>query len=153
MTQAIVNLEGSAYRISLKPFRNALARSGGRRAGMLQVIMLRYAQMLFIQMSQITACNRRHTIEQQLSCWLLSRFDRANSNSLPLTQESIAYLLGVRRESIAQAAKRLQEAGIINYRRGHIDLVNREQMEKTACECYKVIKNASTSLENDTKAA
>lgn len=153
LTQAIVNVEGHAYRISVKALRSALARSGGRRSGTLNMLMLRYAQTLFIQMSQTAACNRRHALEQQLCCWLLSTFDRANSNSLSMTQESIAYVLGVRRESITEVAKRLQDAGTINYHRGHIELRNREQLENTACECYGVIRDQLIRSENDSKAA
>ena len=140
LTQAIVNVEGSAYRMSIKALRNVLARSDGRRAGKLKMLMLRYAQNLFLQMSQFAACNRRHSTEQQLSCWLLTKFDRINSNRLIITQEAIAFLLGVRRETITEMAKRLQNAGLIEYRRGEIDLINREQLEKNACECYQIIK-------------
>jgi CRP-like cAMP-binding protein len=153
LNQAIVNVEGHAYRISVAALRSVLARSGGRRKGTLNMLMLRYAQTLLIQMSQTAACNRRHTIEQQLGCWLLSTFDRANSNSLSITQESIAYVLGVRRESITEVAKRLQEAGTINYCRGHIELKNRKQLENTACECYGVMRNESIRWAIDSKAA
>ncbi len=137
-TQAIVIQAGHAYRVSMVSLQIVLARSGGRRSGTLQKMILRYAQTLFVQMSQSAACNRRHTIEQQLSSWLLSGFDRAGTNTLSITQESISYYLGVRRESVTEAAKKLQESGVIQYRRGQIELTNRAGMEIKACECYKV---------------
>ncbi|SFF26739.1 Crp/Fnr family transcriptional regulator [Nitrosomonas sp. Nm166] len=149
LIQAIINVAGHGYRVSIKSLQNVLARSGGRRAGMLQKLLLRYAQTLFIQMSQTTACNRHHAIEQQLCCWLLLSFDRGHVNSLLMTQESIAYILGVRRESITEAARKLQQAGIINYHRGHIELKDKQKLEDTACECYKVKKEESIRLFTD----
>ncbi|MBA3756734.1 MAG: Crp/Fnr family transcriptional regulator [Nitrosomonas sp.] len=151
--QAIVNQVGHAYRISMASLQTVLARSGGRRSGTLQKMILRYAQTLFVQMSQSAACNRRHTIEQQLSTWLLSSFDRAGTNTLSITQESISYCLGVRRESVTEAAKKLQESGVIQYRRGQIELTNRTGMEIKACECYGVIKGESNILSTDLQAA
>jgi CRP-like cAMP-binding protein len=152
-TQALVNQAGYGYRISINSIQSVLARNGGRRLGVLQKTILRFAQTLFIQVSQTTACNRRHTLDQQLCSWLLSCFDRGRSNNLSMTQESIAYILGVRRESITQAAKNLQEAGIINYQRGHIELKSRASLESSACECYKVLKRESNQLSADLKAA
>lgn len=153
LTQAIVIQPGYGYRVSIKSIQAVLARSGGRRSGILQKLIFRYAQTLFIQMSQTTACNRRHTIDQQLCSWLLSCFDRRNTNALSMTQESIAFILGVRRESITGIAKNLQEAGIINYQRGHIELKSRVGMESKACECYRVLKDESNRLSDDLKAA
>ncbi len=153
LTQAIINIPGYCYRISIKSLQSALSRSGGRRAGTLQKLILRYAQTLFMQMSQATACNRRHALEQQLCYWLLSSFDRGHSNSLSMTQESIAYILGVRRESITEAAKKLQEAGIIEYYRGHIELKSRTKLETAACECYRVMKEESVRLTTDLQPA
>lgn len=149
LTQAIINIPGHCYRISIKSLHGILSRSGGRRAGTLQKLILRYAQTLFIQMAQATACNRRHALEQQLCYWLLSNFDRGRSNSLSMTQESIAYILGVRRESITEVAKRLQEAGIIEYYRGHIKLKSRIKLETAACECYGIMKEELVRLTTD----
>ena len=153
LTQAMINLTGHGYRISIESLQSALARSEGRRAGTLKKLILRYAQTLFVQMSQATACNRRHALEQQLCCWLLLSFDRGRSNSLSMTQESIAYILGVRRESITEAAGKLQQAGIIDYHRGHIELKDRVKLETIACECYGVIKEESMRLATDFQAA
>lgn len=152
-TQAIVNQSGHAYRISMASLQSVLARSGGRRLGTLQKLLLRYFQTLFIQMSQNAACNRRHAIEQQLSSWLLFNFDRTSTNTLLITQEMISYCLGVRRESVTEAAKRLQDAGVIKYRRGRIELTNRLGMENKACECYKVIKEETTLYSTNLQAA
>lgn len=153
LTQAVVIQTGHAYRVSMASLETILARGGGRRSGALQKLILRYAQMLFIQMSQSAACNRRHTIEQQLSSWLLTSFDRVETNILSITQESISYCLGVRRESVTEAAKRLQESGVIKYCRGQIELTNRVEMENKACECYRVIKSESNTLSADLQAA
>ena len=149
LTQAVINIPGHCYRISLNALHNVLSRSGGRRTGTLQKLILRYSQTLFLQMSQAIACNRRHNLEQQLCYWLLSSFDRSHSNNLLMTQESIAYILGVRLESITETAKKLQEAEIIEYCRGQIELKDREKLETTACECYSVMKEESIRLIQD----
>ncbi|MES2365302.1 MAG: Crp/Fnr family transcriptional regulator [Pseudomonadota bacterium] len=146
LTQATIHTAGFLYRIPAQLMQEALTRSGGRRAGTLQSILLRYTQTLIIQMAQTTACNRRHSVEQQLCRWLLLNFDRVHSNSLTMTQELIANMLGVRRESITEAARKLQLAGILNYRRGHIEVTNRAELEAHVCECYKVLKKESESL-------
>lgn len=153
LTQVIVNKEGDAYRISLASFQKIIARGGGRRSDMLQKIILRYLQMLIMHTSQGCACNRRHSIEQQLARWLLSSFDRAGSKNLCLTQETIAYYLGVRRESVTEAAKKLQKEHIIKYQRGHIELSNRSEMENRACECYEILKTEQINLTMEVQAA
>ena len=85
-------------------------------------------------------CNRHHSVEQRLCRWILSCLDRSPSNELTVTQELIAEMLGVRREGITQAAGKLQELGMIEYRRGHIAVVERSRLEARVCECYAVIK-------------
>jgi CRP-like cAMP-binding protein len=153
LTQAIIKIEGLAYRISVRELKNILARSGGRRAGTLSKLLLRYAQTLFVQVSQTTACNRRHALEKQVCTWLLSCFDRSNPSNLSITHELIGYILGVRRESITIIAKKLQDLGIINYSRGQIQLLCREKLEANACECYSIIKSECDQFHNDTKVA
>lgn len=153
LTQALIIQAEHGYRISINSIHSILARSGGRRSGMLQKTILRYAHSLFKQMSQGTACKRRHSLDQQLCSWLLSCFDRGHSNALSMTHESIAYILGVRRESITGIAKNLQEAGIIQYQRGHIELKSRASMESRACECCMILKGESNRLSDDSKAA
>lgn len=110
------------------------------RAGALLHLLLRYTQALMTQVSQSAFCNRHHSIEQQLSRWLLINLDRVPTNELTITQELISTMLGVRREGITDAAGNLQRAGFIKYRRGHISVIDRVGLESTACECYHVVK-------------
>lgn len=132
---AVVQTAGNAYRLQ-----------GGRllqefhRAGLLQRLLLRYTQALMTQVSQTAACNRHHSVEQQLCRWLLLTLDRLPGNDLVMTQELIASMLGVRREGITEAAGNLQRAGVISYRRGHIAVLNRAGLERRVCECYGVVK-------------
>ncbi|MDO9049551.1 MAG: Crp/Fnr family transcriptional regulator [Methylobacter sp.] len=110
------------------------------RAGPMMRLMLRYTQALMTQISQTAACNRHHSIEQQLCRWLLLTLDRLPSHELTMTQELIACMLGVRREGVTAAAGNLQRAGLINYRRGHIMVLDRLGLESRSCECYNVVK-------------
>lgn len=143
LTQVFVTQNMQAYRLPLKSFRAILDRSGGRRKGEFHKLLLAYIQTVFLQMSQNTSCNKRHSIDQQFTSWLLSCFDRVDNKALTITQESIGLILGVRRESITEAAKKLQELGMINYHRGHIELKNRHQLEHHSCECYQT-KNSKS---------
>jgi CRP-like cAMP-binding protein len=107
----------------------------------MQRLLLSYIQGLTTQITQNAVCNRHHSIEQQLSRWLLLRLDRLpHINELRMTQELIANALGVRRESITQAAGQLQSAGIISYSRGQLSVLNRTRLETRSCECYAVVK-------------
>lgn len=106
----------------------------------MQHILLRYTQALLTQMAQTAVCNRHHTLDQQLCRWLLLSLDRLHSNELIMTQELIANMLGVRREGVTEAAGHLQNAGLIRYRRGHIEVVNRPGLEARVCECYMVVR-------------
>lgn len=146
LSRATIHSAGQGYRIKVKALQEALTRSGGRRTGTLQQLLFRYAQTLFVQMAQTTACNRRHSVEQQLCRWLLMNFDRKHSHTMAMTQELIANMLGVRRESITEAAQKLQQAGMLSYRRGHIEVTNRLQLETHVCECYGILKDESERL-------
>ena len=139
--RAIALCAGTAYRLKSRLLMNEFNRIGGRRAGTLQHLLLRYTQVLITQMSQNAACNRHHSIEQQLCRWLLSYLDRSSSNQLTMTHELIANTLGVRREGITVAAGRLQQEGLISYRRGHITVLDRKGIEMWACECYQTVKD------------
>jgi CRP-like cAMP-binding protein len=110
------------------------------RAGPMQRLLLRYTQALITQMAQTAVCNRHHTLDQQLCRWLLLSLDRLRSNQLVMTQELIANMLGVRREGVTAAAGRLHRAGLIDYQRGHITVLDRPQLELRTCECYAVVK-------------
>jgi hypothetical protein len=106
----------------------------------LHQLLLRYMQARMTQIAQTTACNRHHPMEKRLCRWLLGCLDRSASNELTVTHEAIASALGVRRESITEAAGRLQHAGFMRYHRGHITVLDRAGLEKQACECYQVVK-------------
>jgi CRP-like cAMP-binding protein len=110
------------------------------RYGPTMHLLLRYTQAMITQMAQTAVCNRHHSVDQQLCRWLLLSLDRLTSNELSMTQELIANMLGVRREGVTEAAGKLQEAGLIHYRRGQITVINRPGLEARACECYRVVK-------------
>jgi CRP-like cAMP-binding protein len=143
-SSAVVKTAGHAYRLERRLLKEEFAR-----AGLLQRLLLRYTQALITQMTQTAACNRHHSVEQQLCRWLLSTLDRVPSDELIITQELVASMLGVRREGITEAAGRLQSAGFIRYRRGHISVLNRVGLEAGACECYAVVKTELTRLLSD----
>ena len=132
---AVVQSAGYAYRLKAQLLEQEFNRSLPMRH-----LLLRYTQALLTQMAQTAVCNRHHSIEQQLCRWLLLSFDRLPSNELVMTQELISNMLGVRREGITDAARKLQSTGLIAYRRGHITLLDRSGLEKKICECYSVVK-------------
>ena len=126
-------------------------RLGGRRAGILHNLFLRYTQALITQISQTAVCNRHHSVVQQLCRWLLLTLDRLPAGELTMTQELVANMLGVRREGITEAAGNLQRDGLISYRRGHITVIDRSGLEKYSCECYSVVKKEFKRLLSDVK--
>jgi CRP-like cAMP-binding protein len=139
--RAIVACAGTGYRLSRKRIELEFARHGS----MLHVL-LRYTQALITQMAQTAVCNRHHSVDQQLCRWLLLALDRLSTNKLVMTQELIANMLGVRREGVTEAAGRLQRAGVIEYRRGKITVVDRAQLEAMSCECYQVVRTETQRL-------
>ncbi|WP_295453782.1 Crp/Fnr family transcriptional regulator [uncultured Thiodictyon sp.] len=143
-SSAVVQTAGQAYRLERR--RLQLAFDG---VGLLRRLLLRYTQALLTQMAQTAACNRHHSIEQQLSRWLLLTLDRAPERELVMTQELVASMLGVRRESITEAAGKLQQFGLIRFRRGHITVIDRHGLEPRACECYGVVKRELGRLLGD----
>jgi CRP-like cAMP-binding protein len=143
-SSAVVQTAGYAYRLN-----EQLLREEFNRGGFLQQLLLRYTQALMTQMTQSAACNRHHSVEQRLCRWLLLTLDRSSSNELVMTQEQVASMLGVRREGITEAAGRLQRAGFINSRRGHISVLQRAGLEATSCECYAVVKKEMVRLLDD----
>lgn len=138
---ATVQTAGYGYRL-----KAAVMVQEFNRPGPVQRLLLRYTQALIMQISQTAVCNRHHTIEQQLCRWLLLTLDRLNSEELTMTQELIASMLGVRREGITEAAGKLQNTGIIRYRRGHIMVLDRSGLETHVCECYNVVKKEFNRL-------
>ncbi len=117
-----------------------------------QLLLLRYAQSLFTQISHNAACNRHHSVHQQLCRWLLSSLDRQSTPELNVTHESIAAMLGVRRESITQEVGELKNSGIIDKARGQITILDRKKLEAHACECYCHIKKEFARLLTTTPA-
>jgi len=144
---ATVQTAGCGYRL-----KGRLMTEEFNRAGPMMHLLLRYTQALMTQMSQTAACNRHHSVEQQLCRWLLLTLDRLPSNELTMTQELIAGMLGVRREGITEAAGNLQRAGLISYRRGHITVIDRSGLESRVCECYHVVKKEFHRLLSDAGA-
>jgi CRP-like cAMP-binding protein len=134
--RAVVQIAGGAVRMEAKVLQSAFAMGGH-----FQRLLLRYTQALITQISQTAVCNRLHSVEQQLSRWLLLSHDRVRSDELVMTQELIANMLGVRREGVNLAAGQLQDSQAIRYNRGHIKITNREKLEAKACECYRVVKD------------
>ena len=145
-SSAVVQTAGYGYRLDAKVLKEEF-----NRGGMLQGLFLRYTQALITQMCQTAVCNRHHSIEQQLCRWLLLTLDRLTTNELVMTQELVANALGVRREGITEAAGRLQRAGLIRYRRGHISVLDRSGLETGACECYSVLKKEIARLLSDVR--
>jgi hypothetical protein len=134
--RAVVQSAGGAFKMKVKILQDEFALGGT-----FQRLMLRYTQALITQISQTAVCNRLHTVEQQLCRWLLLSHDRLNTNELVMTQELIADMLGVRREGVTVAAGRLQDDGAISYVRGRIQILDRDKLEATVCECYRVVKH------------
>jgi CRP-like cAMP-binding protein len=134
-SRALVQSAGHAFRL-----KGQLLKDEFHRSGPLQVLLLRYTQALITQMAQTAVCNRHHSVDQQLCRWLLLSLDRLSANTLSMTQELIANMLGVRREGVTEAAGKLQDAGLIQYRRGRITVLDRPRLEARACECYAVVK-------------
>ena len=134
-SSAVVQTAGFAHRIASRILRQEFAL-----AGVLQHVLLRYTQALITQIGQTATCNRHHSLEQQLCRWLLLTLDRSASLHLVMTQELVASMLGVRREGITEAAGNLQRAGMIRYRRGHIEVLERAGLQGRVCECYSVVR-------------
>ncbi|KKJ03510.1 Crp/Fnr family transcriptional regulator [Burkholderia gladioli] len=134
-SRALVQSAGQAYRLEA-----SILKAEFRRGNAMQRLLLRYTQALITQMAQTAVCNRHHSIDQQLCRWLLLSLDRLPSNRLKMTQELIANTLGVRRSGVTEAALKLQDAGLIRYNYGHIEVLDRPGLEKRVCECYGVVK-------------
>ena len=134
-SRAVVQSAGAGCRIKA----NVMKQEFDKSSPVLH-LLLRYTQALITQMAQTAVCNRHHSLDQQLCRWLLLSLDRLNGNDLVMTQELIANMLGVRREGVTEGALKLQKAGLIQYSRGHITVLDRAGLEKRTCECYAVVK-------------
>lgn len=145
-SSAVVMTGGQGYRLARSTLLQAF-----EGPGQLHRLLLRYTQALITQVAQTAVCYRHHTVEQQLSRWLLSAVDRAPPGEMVMTQELVASMLGVRRESVTLAAGKFQDAGYIRYRRGHISVLDAAGLEGCACECYGVVKAEMHRLLNETR--
>ena len=134
-SRAIVQSAGQGWRLPAAKIKEEFERSHA-----VMHLLLRYTQALITQMSQTAVCNRHHTLDQQLCRWLLLSLDRLSGTELVMTQELISNMLGVRREGVTEAALKLQQAGLIRYARGRINVLDRPALEKRTCECYAVVK-------------
>lgn len=130
-TSAYVQVPGTAFRIRATQFRKELARSSSMKA-----VMLRYAHALLNQVARSAACNQVHSLEQRYCRWLLKTQDRMQSNEFPLTQETLAIMLGVQRTGVTAVASALRRAGLIRYARGKVTIVDRRGLMRRSCECY-----------------
>lgn len=139
--RAMVQGAGEAFRMKANAMLDEF-----KRGGEFQQLLLRYTQALITQISQTAVCNRLHSVEQRLCRWLLMTHDRADSDELQMTHEFISNMLGVRREGVTVAAQRLQEVGMISYVRGHINILDRQQLLSRTCECYRVVRDEHERL-------
>jgi CRP-like cAMP-binding protein len=140
--RATVQIPGTASRIASRRFRAAIKQSE-----CLRNLVLRNGQSVVAQIQQTAACNALHDVEERLCRWLLLTRDQTDSDIIPLTQESLSQMLGVRRTTVNQAACKLQAAGFIQYhRRGRIEIVNRSGLENMACECYEFFRTHPDQL-------
>lgn len=133
-SRAVVHSAGYGYRLAAHAIKEEV-----KRAPVLH-LMLRYTQALSTQIAQTAVCNRHHSLDQQLCRWLLQGLDRSQGRQLVMTHELIAHMLGVRREGVTDSARKLQKAGLIQYARGHITVIDRVGLEERTCECYAVVK-------------
>jgi len=141
-SRALIQSAGHAYSLSAPRLLREFDHNSEMR-----MLLLRYTQSLITGMAQTAACNRHHTIDQQLCRWLLLSLDRLPGNTLTMTHELIANMLGVRREGVSQAAGKLQKLGVIKYRQGQITVLDRPRLEQLSCECYAVVKTETDRLD------
>lgn len=133
--RAIVQGAGAAYRMHAQAMQEEF-----KKGGPFQLLLLRYTQALIIQISQTAVCNRLHATEQRLCRWMLMTHDRTHKDELQMTHEFISNMLGIHREAVSLAARRLQDKGMISYARGRIKILDRHLLELCTCECYQVVK-------------
>src|ERR1041385_1761332 len=130
-----------AYRLPAQLLKAQFAEGGA-----LQLLLLKFTQALITQISQTAVCNLHHSVDQQLCRWLLLSLDRLPENRLQMTQELIANMLGVRRQGVTESARKLEQDGLITYKRGLITVLDRRGLEQRACECYSVVKSETARL-------
>jgi CRP-like cAMP-binding protein len=134
-SRAVIQSAGHGFRLNAKAVKLEFEASPA-----VMHLLLRYTQALITQMAQTAVCNRHHSLDEQLCRWLLLSLDRLSGSELRMTQELIANMLGVRREGVTEAALKLQKAGLIQYSRGRILVLDRAGLQQRSCECYAVVK-------------
>jgi CRP-like cAMP-binding protein len=134
-TEYIVQMAGSAIKVDAQLLLEEFDRNKKLRD-----VLLRYTQALIAQISQTTACNSLHVLDQRFARWLLEAQDRVDSDDLKLTQEFLGHMLGVRRAGVTQAAQKLQENGVIRYQRGRVHILDQQGLEACSCECFQVLR-------------
>jgi CRP-like cAMP-binding protein len=134
-TRAIAQIEGASFRVDADALIEVL-----RKSPRLERRLQQFSQIMAMQVTQIAACNRLHEVNERLARWLLMSADRIGSNSVPLTQEFLAQMLGTRRSSVTVAAGMLQKAGLITHSRGGVQIIDRRRLEEAACECYGIMQ-------------
>jgi CRP-like cAMP-binding protein len=134
-TRARVQMPGVALRIATPRFQEAVEKSSAIRD-----VTLRYNELLLVQVQQAAACNALHDVQQRLCRWLIQTRDRTDTDIIPYTQEFLAQILGVRRTTVSQIARQLQQSGAIRYHRGRIEVTDRKKLENAACECYAIVR-------------
>jgi CRP-like cAMP-binding protein len=132
----------AAYRMAVPVFQQLL-----REAPAFRELMVRYAMAQIAAIMQSTGCNALHAVEQRLARWLLATHDRVGDDTFALTQDQLAISLGVRRPTVSLAAAILQKSGLIAYRRGVVRILQRQQLEEAACECYDVVRETFARLD------
>jgi CRP-like cAMP-binding protein len=145
-TRAVTQIDATAFRVGSETLTELL-----RECLHLERALQQSSQILAMQVTQIAACNRLHEVDERLARWLLMSADRVGSNSLPLTQELLAQMLGTRRSSVTVSAGFLQRKGLIAYGRGKVEIIDRQKLEKTACECYRIMKRQVKDWLSDTE--
>jgi len=146
-TRTVVQAEGTAYRVDASSLRNLF-----RKCPKLERSLQRFAQLLGMQATQIATCNRLHQADARLARWLLMSQDRVHAESLPLTQEFLAQMLGSDRSTVTESATRLQKKGLISYSRGHITILNRPSLERAACDCYGIMQQQTKQWQGQEEA-
>jgi CRP-like cAMP-binding protein len=142
-TRAIAQIEATAFRVDGETLMVIL-----RQCPHLERRLQQFSQLMAMQVTQIAACNRLHEVNERLARWLLMSADRVGSNSVPLTQESLAQMLGTRRSSVTVAAGMLQKAGLITHSRGDVQIIDRPNLEEAACECYALMQRQANEWRN-----
>lgn len=145
-TRIITQGDATAYRISTNVLRRVLPS-----CPRLNLELQRFSLMLAFQSSQLAACNRLHDVEERLARWLLMSYDRIGNETMPLTQEFLAQMLGARRTSVSVAASILQKAGMITYTRGNVTISSLDKLRQAACDCYDIIQNQIQTWRNETQ--